>query len=68
MRFGEHLVNLFGKAFEDAFGGAEEDARKKQVKVGLVKMTPGGVEPRSPEYGIIISNAVYRLNESSCDP
>mmetsp|Transcript_25264 Transcript_25264/g.63256 ORF Transcript_25264/g.63256 Transcript_25264/m.63256 type:complete len:380 (-) Transcript_25264:507-1646(-) len=29
MRFGEHLVNLFGKAFEDAFGGAEEDARKK---------------------------------------
>jgi len=36
MRFGEHLVNLFGKAFEDAFGGAEDDARKRQGPVFAV--------------------------------
>mmetsp|Transcript_44754 Transcript_44754/g.71843 ORF Transcript_44754/g.71843 Transcript_44754/m.71843 type:complete len:397 (-) Transcript_44754:464-1654(-) len=42
MRFGEHLVNLFGKAFEDAFGGAEEDARKKQVKARIGLFSPGG--------------------------
>ena len=42
MRFGEHLVNLFGKAFEDAFGGAEEDPRKKQVKARIGLFSPGG--------------------------
>ena len=42
MRFGEHLVNLFGKAFEDAFGGAEDDPRKKQVKARVGLFSPGG--------------------------
>lgn len=42
MRFGEHLVNLFGKAFEDAFGGAEEDPRKRQVKARVGLFSPGG--------------------------
>ena len=35
-------MNLFGKAFEDAFGGAEEDARKKQVKARIGLFSPGG--------------------------
>ena len=32
----------FGKAFEDAFGGGEEDARKKQVKARVGLFSPGG--------------------------
>ena len=42
MRFGEHLVNLFGKAFEDAFGASEEDPRKRQVKARVGLFSPGG--------------------------
>ena len=41
-RFGEHLVNLFGDAFRDAFGGNEEDPRKKQVKARVGLFSPGG--------------------------
>jgi hypothetical protein len=41
-RFGEHLVNLFGDSFKDAFGGAEEDARKRQVKARVGLFSPGG--------------------------
>lgn len=41
-RFGEHLVNLFGKPFEDAFGGGEPDPRKKQVKARAGLFSPGG--------------------------
>jgi hypothetical protein len=41
-RFGEHLVNLFGKPFEDAFGGGETDPRKKQVKARVGLFSPGG--------------------------
>jgi hypothetical protein len=41
-RFGEHLVNLFGKPFEDAFGGGETDPRKKQVKARAGLFSPGG--------------------------
>ena len=42
MRFGEHLVNLFGAPFADAFGGAEKDPRKKQVKARVGLFSPGG--------------------------
>mmetsp|Transcript_6059 Transcript_6059/g.22904 ORF Transcript_6059/g.22904 Transcript_6059/m.22904 type:complete len:386 (+) Transcript_6059:189-1346(+) len=41
-RFGEHLGNLFGKPFEDAFGGGETDPRKKQVKARAGLFSPGG--------------------------
>jgi len=41
-RFGEHLVNLFGDSFKDAFGGAEGDARKRQVKARVGLFSPGG--------------------------
>ena len=42
MRFGEHLVNLFGSAFKEAFGGGEDDPRKKQVKARVGLFSPGG--------------------------
>ena len=41
-RFGEHLVNLFGSAFKEAFGGGEEDPRKRQVKARVGLFSPGG--------------------------
>jgi hypothetical protein len=54
MRFGEHLVNLFGSAFKEAFGGGEDDPRKKQVKarVGpvLPRRTPGAAA-RDEQHG-----------------
>ena len=41
-RFGEHLVNLFGSAFKEAFGGGEENPRKRQVKARVGLFSPGG--------------------------
>jgi hypothetical protein len=35
-------VNLFGSAFKEAFGGGEDDPRKKQVKARVGLFSPGG--------------------------